>query len=58
MYQTWKLAAQATLDVDDLWDIFAGTEKKEIASKVDILNRKAKSKLIIMVGPVYCAHIS
>lgn len=51
-YETWKFAAQAILDVEGLWDIVSGTESEHNPEKVAILNRKAKTRLILMIETI------
>lgn len=56
-YSTWKFAVQACLDVDGLWDVVEGTESETNKEKLARLDRRAKSKLILMVDAVNYAHI-
>lgn len=57
-YQNWKFAAEATLDVDGLWDVVAGSESETDATKLAVLNRKARSRLILMIEPINYVHVS
>lgn len=56
-YSTWKFTVQAYLDVDGLWDVVCGQEVETNAAKLAALDRKAKSRLILLVDPVNYSHI-
>lgn len=56
-FETWKFQAQATLDVEGLWEIVNGTERETNTEKLAVLNRKAKSRLILMIDPINFVHI-
>ncbi|XP_075162739.1 uncharacterized protein LOC142235369 [Haematobia irritans] len=60
-YPTWKIAAQAYLDLDNLWTTTIdyevdeqGNPKKDVNPDQD---RRAKSKLTLIIDPVCYVHI-
>lgn len=55
-YQWWKVSAQAILEMDGLWDIVIGKEAETDESKVAIMDRKAKARIILMVETVNFVH--
>lgn len=55
-YETWKFAVEAYLRLDDLWCVIDGTLKSTDSHFAD-KDRKAKSKLILLVDPVNYVHI-
>lgn len=57
-YESWKFAAQASLEVDGLWDVVVGLEAEKTVDKIAILDRKAKSRIILMIEPVNYVHVN
>lgn len=57
-YEAWKFAVQALLEVEGLWDIVIDEEKEKDAAALVLLDRKAKSRLILLVDAVNYAHIN
>lgn len=55
-YQFWKVSAQAILEMDGLWDIVVGNETEQDETKVAVLDRKAKCRLVLMVETVNFVH--
>lgn len=56
-FETWKFAAEATLDVEGLWEVVCGRETETNPTKLAELNRKAKSRIILMIEPVNYVHV-
>lgn len=56
-YATWKFSMQAFLEVDGLYDVVIGEEAETDPTKVAVLNRKAKARIIMSVDPINFAHI-
>lgn len=60
-YSTWKLAAQATLDLDDLWCTIEYEKDEEGNPKTPVdpnKDRKARSKLTLMIDTGLYTHIA
>lgn len=60
-YSTWKISAQAYLELDDLWTTTIDYEVAANGTPVTAVDankdRKAKSKLILSIDPVCFVHI-
>lgn len=56
-YATWKFSMQAILEVEGLYDVVIGEEAEQDATKVALLDRKAKARIITTVEPVNFVHI-
>lgn len=50
-YNSWKFAMRALLEHEDLWNSVLGTEQDEVK------NRKARSKIILLVETINYVHI-
>lgn len=54
--QSWRFAARAYLECENLWDVVEGTETLD-DEKLRVRDRKANAKIILLVEPSVYPHI-
>uniref|UniRef100_A0A0A9ZC96 2-succinyl-5-enolpyruvyl-6-hydroxy-3-cyclohexene-1-carboxylate synthase n=1 Tax=Lygus hesperus TaxID=30085 RepID=A0A0A9ZC96_LYGHE len=58
-YNTWRIAVEASLQLDDLWMVIENelpTDKKDKTWTTK--DQKARAKIILLVDPVNYSHVS
>lgn len=56
-YDSWKMSAEAALELTDLWQYVTGDVTETDDAKKLIGERQAKAKLTLMVDPINYSHI-